>query len=222
MWKTLFKSESTTNGPPHFDSACDGVGLNVSYPPPFCKRSYLSIISNKSIRACIVSLLKLCSPPAIIFTIITVIIYSIKLHAIWSLSHISIEILKFLPPGAYFYPAPTISFVCLTFSIFTSFMHTSPNPPLSCACLAVFRRLHFSDVPIVTAARFSMTGDQVTSVYDNIISAITQTLQPSNMFTNPRRFHDNKQLSKPHPSVIFHKPSTIPQEPIQSSVLGVS
>lgn len=73
-------------------------------------------------------LFSVCSPSAIVWFIVTVVVYPVECFTFRSMSHIAKKVLKTIPPSVtYFYPTTTPIFVSFIIRVIASIFHHSPG-----------------------------------------------------------------------------------------------
>lgn len=88
----------------------------------------LTIIINNMINSCVAVLLLWCSPPTVLWTIVSVVVYAVDCVPIaWWLTHVGKEIFKGSPTVADVDTAPTIVLVAFGVGIIAAGTHVTPN-----------------------------------------------------------------------------------------------
>lgn len=140
---------------------------------PFSEAFGYAINTKKPSFFLVSILLFLCYPPAIVFVISFVIIYSIYRKIIFRMSHIIDKIFQNVPFFAYRYAATTISFIRRMFFIFASAYHRPPCFSCLSSAKSMFITPMIFWIAFHTSAVSGGATDKICIIYRFYISAIT-------------------------------------------------
>ncbi|HYT24738.1 MAG TPA: hypothetical protein VEW05_31430 [Candidatus Polarisedimenticolia bacterium] len=102
--------------------------FNSQFSGPLGARHFFTIVFDPMVHSHIVLLRDPCSPAAVAWLIISVIIAAINAMRFWRIAHIGIEILKLQPPLANPYSSGSVFVIFSALGISTSLFHRTPNP----------------------------------------------------------------------------------------------
>jgi len=147
--------------------------------------SHAQILSFTFSWPAIVSLFFGCSPPAIRWLVISIIIYTFKCEFRRSLSHISEKIDKYFPPFANFNTSSTIIWPFFSFGIFTTKAHRVPNSILGClfsrssTAMPEIAWPFFTYIFQKTSTAFCVARSEACTDYHDCVSALAFTFPKS-------------------------------------------
>lgn len=122
------RTKSGFNAPAASQSFIESVPMNTQFDCPFSNGQAHSIMLDAPIRSSVIRLLFSCRPSAVLFRITTVVVYSLKRHAIGALAHIKNKLLKTFPPFlAYFDATRTVILIKLMLRSMASALDILPN-----------------------------------------------------------------------------------------------
>lgn len=99
---------------------------------PFGKAHCLSVVTYHDIISFVSCVLRFCNPFAIRRLIVSIIVFPIKMKAVWSPTHVSQKTyIGIFPSIANSYSSCAIILICFIFGIKTSPLHSIPYPVLS-------------------------------------------------------------------------------------------
>lgn len=161
----------------------DHIIRNTNYFRPLRYCFQLSLKKEDMIVSSISSLLFSCCPNTVLWRIGTIVINSLYgIVGIWTISHISKEVLKFVPSRTNNYPSFAVSIGIFAIWITTSIKHTTPNSILCCLAHAMCRVTDRTKFSPEATATFGCSSNEATGI--NRLNSTTFTpAQPKNAVT---------------------------------------
>lgn len=112
------------------DSSIDGAKSYAADRGSIFKQYFVAFKDYISVRSSVVHLVSGCSPSAIVFGIVAIVIYSVNAVFMWTPSHIFEEVFKFRPSFTVTNAAPSIVWPLGPIFVVTSSLHSRPYPVL--------------------------------------------------------------------------------------------
>ncbi len=196
VYQTLSFSSASSDG--SFDSpassySCrDNPSANIEPQSPVVSCHRLALKSNKYTSTSVVSLLKWCSPPTILRTVVSVVVYSVDRFSLWSISHIREKVTKRIVPSITdFNPAFSVNIIFSIVRVIASLPQTSPSFMLRSTTHA----MRFMANPVYMIIFFNATtrccvaACKITASYSGFSATITKAFprcrfNAMNLFSN--------------------------------------
>ncbi len=157
----------------------------------------LSLIFYNNIVSCIVGLFCACSPSAIRWFIVSVVVYAINfMFWGWKSPHVCKEILKGIPTVTDFDSTTTIIFIKRIFRIITSFFQSLPSIILTAIRHTVCSQPTHKHFFMNALARFCGSFFQTTCTHNGFIATITLAKESWHSWFNIRRTFYSNQSSE--------------------------
>lgn len=134
-----WRGQGAFNAPASVDTVGYELPIKARLFCPFRDSLSFSIESYKPICSGVVRLNRLCSPPAVLWIVVSSIVFSVKAFPIWSKAHIQNESLKGQPPVTNGYSSAAVSWVVRVISVAATLVHSIPNLVCGCAGKAMLR-----------------------------------------------------------------------------------
>lgn len=187
------------NGPSFFEALLDSANRDTAFSRPCRHALNFSVIFKIMVRPNVPHLFKMCSPSAVTWFIVSVIVNAIKgMFLGWSWSHIFDEIKQAIfafPSITHLYASVLVKMLSCLKSPFTSPDHIVPN--------RVFERTSKTMCAVVgvnafcadASARLTNAAPEITKKIFSLFSTIAAT-QPVTSLAAARGFSDNGKSSK--------------------------
>lgn len=151
--------------------------VNPGNIAPLCGALFLSFILYNYITSNIPVLGFPVRPPTIFFIVVSLIIYPIKNHVLWTFAHIKEKCLKLVPSFAYLNSSTTIIFPSGVISIGTSIEHMHPRSVCFSFGHSMLGNSFYKLLGPITTTGFCLSVSEAIREYGSVVSTFTDTFK---------------------------------------------